>query len=173
VHNSYVQSRWYRAPEVMLGCPWDVKVDMWALGCVLAEVLIGQPLFRRSAVEAVLAAQIAVLGPIPTHMTDMAPELVSQFLTSNGRAYQVDPPGMARGVYVLQPLAKKTLAHLLGDAVNVPIFGGQERFNAFFSFLSSLLSIDPAHRSSATQASQHAWLQSSTEGIAGSSSDIA
>lgn len=30
-HNSYVQSRWYRAPEVMMGLPWGSKVDMWGV----------------------------------------------------------------------------------------------------------------------------------------------
>ena len=45
VHNSYIQSRWYRAPEVILGMLWDAKVDLWSLGCLLAEVLIGNPMF--------------------------------------------------------------------------------------------------------------------------------
>ncbi len=34
----YVQSRFYRAPEVILGCKYDYKIDLWSLGCVLAEV---------------------------------------------------------------------------------------------------------------------------------------
>ena len=44
--NSYVQSRWYRAPEVMLGLQWDGKVDVWGLGCILAEMRTSAPLFR-------------------------------------------------------------------------------------------------------------------------------
>ena len=42
-HSSYVQSRWYRAPEVMLGLPWDEKVDVWGVGCILAALLVGPP----------------------------------------------------------------------------------------------------------------------------------
>ena len=46
VHSSYVQSRWYRAPEVMVGGAWGANVDCWALGCLLAELLLGAPLYQ-------------------------------------------------------------------------------------------------------------------------------
>ncbi len=38
---SYVQSRSYRAPEVILGLPYNQKIDMWSLGCILAELCSG------------------------------------------------------------------------------------------------------------------------------------
>lgn len=38
---SYVQSRSYRAPEVILGLPYDKKIDIWSLGCILAELCSG------------------------------------------------------------------------------------------------------------------------------------
>ena len=44
--SSYVQSRSYRAPEVILGLPYDQKVDIWSLGCILAELLTGNVLFQ-------------------------------------------------------------------------------------------------------------------------------
>ena len=37
--SSYVQSRSYRAPEVILGCKYDYKIDIWSLGCILHEML--------------------------------------------------------------------------------------------------------------------------------------
>ncbi|KAM4564974.1 uncharacterized protein V3H82_014069, partial [Fundulus diaphanus] len=46
VYTDYVATRWYRAPELLVG---DIKygkpVDVWALGCLLIEMLTGQPLF--------------------------------------------------------------------------------------------------------------------------------
>jgi len=42
---SYIQSRFYRSPEVMLGLPYSVAIDMWSLGCVLVEMHTGEPLF--------------------------------------------------------------------------------------------------------------------------------
>ena len=50
-HNSYVQSRWYRAPEVMLGLPWDEKVDVWGVGCIVAELLPRTWLTRRDGLH--------------------------------------------------------------------------------------------------------------------------
>jgi serine/threonine protein kinase len=38
---AYVQSRSYRAPEVILGLPYDKKIDIWSLGCILAELCTG------------------------------------------------------------------------------------------------------------------------------------
>lgn len=44
--SSYVQSRSYRAPEVILGLPYDQKIDIWSFGCILAELLTSSVLFQ-------------------------------------------------------------------------------------------------------------------------------
>ena len=41
---TYIQSRFYRAPEVLLGLPYGPAIDVWSLACILAEVLTGYPL---------------------------------------------------------------------------------------------------------------------------------
>lgn len=46
VLTEYVATRWYRAPEILLGSHTYTKgVDMWSLGCILGEILIGKPIF--------------------------------------------------------------------------------------------------------------------------------
>jgi dual specificity tyrosine-phosphorylation-regulated kinase 2/3/4 len=42
---SYIQSRFYRAPEIILGVRYSFPIDMWSLGCLLAELYTGKPLF--------------------------------------------------------------------------------------------------------------------------------
>ncbi|EAR85505.3 glycoprotease family protein (macronuclear) [Tetrahymena thermophila SB210] len=42
---TYIQSRYYRAPEVILGLPYDTSIDMWSFGCIMAELFIGYPIF--------------------------------------------------------------------------------------------------------------------------------
>ena len=43
---SYICSRYYRAPELIFGATdYTAAIDMWSVGCVMAELLLGQPLF--------------------------------------------------------------------------------------------------------------------------------
>jgi dual specificity tyrosine-phosphorylation-regulated kinase 2/3/4 len=43
---TYIQSRFYRAPEIILGVPYTYAIDMWSLGCILAELYTGLPIFQ-------------------------------------------------------------------------------------------------------------------------------
>ena len=44
VLTDYVATRWYRAPEILLGSTCYTKaVDMWAVGCIIAEMFVGAP----------------------------------------------------------------------------------------------------------------------------------
>lgn len=53
---SRVVTLWYRPPELILGSTsYGVSVDLWSVGCVFAELLIGKPLFKgRTEVNALL-----------------------------------------------------------------------------------------------------------------------
>ena len=45
-YTDYVATRWYRAPELLVGdTQYGTHVDVWAIGCVFAELLCGQPLW--------------------------------------------------------------------------------------------------------------------------------
>ena len=45
VPSTYLQSRYYRAPEILLGLPFNEAIDAWSLGCVMAELFLGWPLY--------------------------------------------------------------------------------------------------------------------------------
>lgn len=45
VSAAYLQSRYYRAPEMILGLPFTHTIDMWSLGCIMAELFLGCPLY--------------------------------------------------------------------------------------------------------------------------------
>lgn len=63
---SYVQSRFYRSPEVLLGWPrYDSKIDMWSLGCVAAELFLGIPLFPGQSEMNMIARIVEMLGDPP------------------------------------------------------------------------------------------------------------
>lgn len=43
----YVATRWYRAPEIMLSFKrYGPAIDVWSIGCILAELLGGKPIFK-------------------------------------------------------------------------------------------------------------------------------
>ncbi|EGW32285.1 uncharacterized protein SPAPADRAFT_71739 [Spathaspora passalidarum NRRL Y-27907] len=51
---TYIQSRFYRAPEVILGSNYNEKIDIWSFGCVITELFMGSPLFPgKSEIEQV------------------------------------------------------------------------------------------------------------------------
>ncbi|KAF9616914.1 hypothetical protein IFM89_032876 [Coptis chinensis] len=60
---SYICSRYYRAPELIFGATeYTTAIDMWSVGCVLAELLLGQPLFPGESGVDQLVEVIKVLG---------------------------------------------------------------------------------------------------------------
>jgi dual specificity protein kinase YAK1 len=62
---SYIQSRFYRAPEVVLGAPYGAPIDMWSLGCVAAELFLGLPLFPGASEYNLMQRITEALGPPP------------------------------------------------------------------------------------------------------------
>jgi serine/threonine protein kinase len=67
---TYVQSRFYRAPEVILGLPYSTQVDVWSLGCMLVELHTGYPLFAGRDEADQIAVIVERLGMPPKHMLD-------------------------------------------------------------------------------------------------------
>lgn len=60
---SYICSRYYRAPELIFGATeYTTAIDMWSVGCVLAELLLGQPLFPGESGVDQLVEIIKILG---------------------------------------------------------------------------------------------------------------
>lgn len=72
-HNAYIQSRYYRAPEILLGLPYGPPIDMWSLGCVLAELHTGTPLFPGVDEEDQLQTIASLLGLPPTDLILRSP----------------------------------------------------------------------------------------------------
>eukprot|EP00794_Sanderia_malayensis_P010632 gene10632-11760_t len=70
----YIQSRFYRSPEVLLGLPYDMAIDMWSLGCILVEMHTGEPLFSGSNEVDQVNRIVEVLGIPPSHLLDKAPK---------------------------------------------------------------------------------------------------
>lgn len=62
---TYIQSRFYRAPEIILGIPYTMGIDMWSFGCILAELTTGYPLFPGESEAEQLLCMMEVKGVPP------------------------------------------------------------------------------------------------------------
>lgn len=73
---SYICSRYYRAPELIFGATeYSNAIDVWSTGCVIAEMVIGQPLFPGESASDQLVEIIKILGtPTRQQILEMNPE---------------------------------------------------------------------------------------------------
>lgn len=63
MHTEYVSTRWYRAPELVLRIQnYSEKVDIFALGCIMAELYLGRPIFPGTSESDQLTRIVTVLG---------------------------------------------------------------------------------------------------------------
>lgn len=69
----YCVSRFYRAPELLLNCTeYDISIDVWSMGCILWEIVVGRPLFKGKDCQDQILRIISVLGtPTKEDLTGM------------------------------------------------------------------------------------------------------
>ncbi|XP_063426995.1 extracellular signal-regulated kinase 7-like [Mytilus trossulus] len=63
-----VQTPLYRAPEVIFGIPFGSEIDIWSVGCILAELYAGKPLFLGGDEKSIVKKMTEILGLLPTHV---------------------------------------------------------------------------------------------------------
>eukprot|EP01062_Namystynia_karyoxenos_P041801 TRINITY_DN304_c1_g1_i3.p1 TRINITY_DN304_c1_g1~~TRINITY_DN304_c1_g1_i3.p1 ORF type:complete len:560 (+),score=153.81 TRINITY_DN304_c1_g1_i3:1052-2731(+) len=143
-----VGTREYRSPEILLGMQGaGGSIDMWALACILFELLTGSFLFdpknlRQPNMDAThLALFMHMLGPLPQCMTRGPGEYVPDFFDNAGE-------------FLHTTWAPYSIPDALAEC-------GWEREDAetFCSFIMPMLEYDPAKRASARECLGHPWLE--------------
>jgi serine/threonine protein kinase len=183
--SSYIQSRSYRAPEVVLGLPYDGRIDIWSLGCVVAEMFTGEVTFQNDSVVSMLSRIEAICGPVPKRMISQGRQS-GTFYTSSCLLYEKvkksrkdsddsqsgndrSSNGSESESYhfdIFQP-KKTTLAARLGFAADLmrdydagkQLSREQKKQAVFVDFVRSLLTIDPEKRPTAEEALKHPWME--------------
>ncbi|KAI8819720.1 kinase-like domain-containing protein, partial [Fimicolochytrium jonesii] len=138
---TYVQSRFYRSPEVILGLTYNTAIDIWSLGCILCELYTGYPLFPGENETEQLACIMEVLG---------APDLA---LVDRGNRRKVffEPSGNPRLVTNSKGRKRRPGAKCLELVLK-----GAER--GFVDFVGRCLEWDPKRRITPAEALRHEWL---------------
>lgn len=140
---TYIQSRFYRAPEVMLGIPYTHAIDMWSFGCILAELYIGYPIFPGENETEQFLRIAEVIGVPPVSVLQNSPRK-GVFFDKEGNL-RIIPNSRGK---MRQP-GTRGLEEFIGP--DVPLFA---------DFLREIFQWVPDRRPCATQALNHPWIQS-------------
>uniref|UniRef100_A0ABM5GL78 dual-specificity kinase n=1 Tax=Pogona vitticeps TaxID=103695 RepID=A0ABM5GL78_9SAUR len=139
---TYVQSRFYRSPEVILGHPYATPIDMWSLGCIMAELYTGYPLFPGENEMEQLACIMELLGLPPADFIQTASRRRT-FFDANGT-----PKNVTNSRGKIRNPSSRDLSSVLKT------YDG-----CFLDFLKKCLVWKPSHRMTPEEAMHHAWMQ--------------
>ncbi|KAI9285629.1 kinase-like domain-containing protein [Umbelopsis sp. AD052] len=142
---TYIQSRFYRSPEVILGMTYSMTIDMWSLGCILAELYTGYPLFPGENEQEQLACIMEVQG-VPK------PYLVEK---STRRKLFFDSYGSPRLVPNSRGKKRKPNSKTLAQVLRC-------NDQVFVDFVSRCLDWDPEKRMTPDEGMFHEWIQESS-----------
>jgi serine/threonine protein kinase len=144
--SSYVQSRCYRSPEVVLGLPWDYTIDIWSLGAILPELLTGRVLFHNTSLPTMLVRIESICGTFPPHMLSRGRH-TSKFFSSSGVVHEKN--SQTGEMELLYP-KHTSLKHRLSSSTDDPLF---------LDFIEQMLQIDPKKRLTAEKALHHPFFR--------------
>ncbi|XP_063538587.1 glycogen synthase kinase-3 beta-like isoform X7 [Cydia strobilella] len=144
---SYICSRYYRAPELIFGAiDYTTKIDVWSAGCVVAELLLGQPIFPGDSGVDQLVEIIKVLGT-PTR---------EQIREMNPNYTEFKFPQIKSHPWAKYMLERMTMPKNLTDHQRLRVFRACTPPDAI-SLVSRLLEYTPGARLSPLQACAHSF----------------
>jgi dual specificity tyrosine-phosphorylation-regulated kinase 2/3/4 len=138
---TYIQSRFYRSPEVILGMSYGLPIDMWSLGCILAELLTGYPIFPGENEQEQLACIMEIFGPPEKHLIEKSSRKKLFFDSLGKPRVTVSTKGRRR-----RPSSKTLTQALKCDD------------EAFLDFISRCLRWDPERRMKPDEAMLHEFV---------------
>jgi len=138
---TYIQSRFYRSPEVILGMDYGMPIDMWSLGCILAELLIGYPIFPGENEQEQLACIMEVFGPPEKHLIEL----------STRKKLFFDSVGKPRIIVSTKGKRRRPSSKTLQQALKCDD-------EAFVDFISRCLRWDPKRRMKPTEGINHDFI---------------
>ncbi|CAF1133289.1 unnamed protein product [Adineta steineri] len=138
---TYIQSRFYRAPEIILGIPYNSSIDMWSLGCILVELSTGYPIFPGENEQEQLSMIMEVL--------DLPPADVLEKGTRKNLFF--DSKGMPRNLS-----SKYLKKHRPGTRPLSQIIRTSDK--DFIDFLHQCFQWNPCERLTAEQGLKHPWI---------------
>lgn len=172
---TYIQSRFYRSPEVLLGLPYSSAIDMWSLGCIVVELFLGLPLFPGSSEYNQVTRIVEMLGLPQAWMLEMGKQ--------SGEFFEKTHDEYGRKTHRLKSLEQYSREHNTKEQPSKKYFSAstleeiirsypmprknmkpaevERELNnriAFIDFVRGLLAINPLERWSPQQAKLHPFI---------------
>jgi dual specificity protein kinase YAK1 len=156
----YIQSRYYRAPEVLLGAKYCWQIDMWSIGCIAAELFLGEPLLPGSCEYDQIAKIDRLFGTPPQNLLRGGKKAkkfyTSDFKLKNLNEYYKEFQSETEPRYEI-PWDLKSLDDLIFKNQNKKVSSNSE-LEIFIHFLKGLLEVDPNLRWNAKTALRHPFI---------------
>ena len=178
---TYIQSRFYRSPEILLGLPYSSSIDIWSLGCIAAELFLGLPLFPGSSEYNQICRISEMLGAPPSYMLEFGKNTKRYFFRNvdphskkvDFRLKSIDQFNLEhaaqerpskryftsnslRELILNYPVGTRRSSHALHEK---PV--NEKEFNqrlALLDFVRGLLNLNPLERWSPQQAKLHPFI---------------
>ncbi|KAJ2995354.1 dual specificity protein kinase yak1 [Globomyces sp. JEL0801] len=173
---TYIQSRFYRSPEILLGLSYSSSIDVWSLGCIAAELFLGLPLFPGSSEYNQLSRIVELLGNPPNHMCEKGKSGSQYFNRHVSNDNKVSYSLKSMEQYMKdqattneKPSKRYFKGNTLSEIINAyPIMRKgltakeiemeMQSRRTFIDFLSGLLRMNPMERWTPHQAMQHPFI---------------
>ncbi|GAB2214640.1 hypothetical protein Droror1_Dr00019000 [Drosera rotundifolia] len=151
----YLVSRFYRAPEIILGLPYDHPMDMWSVGCCLYELYTGKVLFPGPSNNDMLRLHMELKGSFPKKMLRKGAFVDQHFDQDlNFLAIEEDP--------VTKKAVKRLMVNIKPKDIGTIIkgFSGEEpkMLANFKDLLDKIFILDPDKRLTVSQALSHPFI---------------
>jgi dual specificity tyrosine-phosphorylation-regulated kinase 2/3/4 len=131
----YVQSRPYRAPEVVLDVEYNEKIDMWSIGCIILEMILGHRIFETNSEIDLFKKYIEVCG------------LPNRRFVAKGRRANIFIDRL--GKFKVKAVPKVSEVKMLLEGFD----------DELIDFVDKLIRIDPDERMNSVEALKHKWIQ--------------
>lgn len=157
----YLVSRFYRAPEIILGVPFGFGIDVWSAACTIYELATGKIMFTGNSNNKMLKYFMDVKGKIPNKLLKKGKFKDQHFNYNNNFLLQcVDPATNREKVVELVNVTatRQILQELKQAHTNISNYE-EKRLVLLKDLLDKMLTLDPSHRMTASECLRHPFIQ--------------
>ncbi|KAA1077320.1 U4/U6 small nuclear ribonucleoprotein prp4 [Puccinia graminis f. sp. tritici] len=161
----YLVSRFYRAPEIILGLPYDCSIDIWSIGCTLYELYTGKILFPGRSNNHLLLLIMELKGRFNSKLLKKAKFSNVHFDDENGNFLSVEKnritgTDIVKSINIPNKPTQGLQSRLMPNHVTKKMQDADVKLlSAFVDLLEKILTLEPSRRISPKEALNHPFIR--------------